>query len=94
MITEIIFSNKDKTSIGIQNVTDWSVGMIAKEIINQESIGRDTYHIRTGYPVYCSHCKAPVTLSPIEHSHLICDKCQKSPVSQLFKEQLLIWRMK
>lgn len=77
VLREIIFYGPDKTRTCIQNVTDWSTEDLKKLIEFQVTEGREEYHFRSGYPVYCITCGAPITLSPIENNTAVCDHCQK-----------------
>ena len=88
MQTEIIFFGPNINPY-VQNVTTWTTEEIDKLKSIQSELGRPEHKIRKGYPVYCSHCSNFITLSPVEHSHLICDVCQRLPITELFKEQPL-----
>lgn len=78
VIKEIIFYGPGKSNPCIQVVTNWSTEDLQKLISYQEEIeGRIEHHFRSGYPVYCIKCGAPITLSPIENNTAVCDHCQK-----------------
>jgi hypothetical protein len=94
MITEAIFYNpNNRKDCAIQNVTNFSLGDMAKLIISQEEQGRTEYHERTGYPVYCKFCEIFITLSPIERPNAYCDKCgdiHKDEINSKIAESLTL----